>query len=359
MAAGDQLMRSLVFQGPGELEWLETEAPTLEADGDALVRPIAATTCDLDRLILQGAAPFAGPLALGHECVAEVVEVGPAVTGARRGDVVVVPWHVSCWRCDRCRRGVPTSCRQTPGAMYGLPVAGDWGSTFSDLLRVPHAEGALVPVPPGIAPTAVASAADNLPAAWEVTAPHLARAPESRALVMGGSGSIGLYAVAFAGACGASRVDYVDDDPERLAIAERLGARTVSGPPPDRMEDDYFVTVDATAHDPAGLACALRSVEPEGFCSTVGIYFQDVPVPMFEMYLSGVSFHAGKSNARPAIPAVLDLVSAGRVDPTLVTTEIFDWDEAPHVLADPPLKPVFWREPIGTTDSSAAIAART
>ena len=40
------------------------------------MRPVASTTCDLDGAIVAGATPFAGPFAIGHECVAEVIDVG-------------------------------------------------------------------------------------------------------------------------------------------------------------------------------------------------------------------------------------------------------------------------------------------
>ena len=46
--------------------------------GDALVRPIAVATCDLDIALLHGDAPLPGPFAFGHELVAEVVEGLPA-----------------------------------------------------------------------------------------------------------------------------------------------------------------------------------------------------------------------------------------------------------------------------------------
>jgi alcohol dehydrogenase len=296
-------------------------------------------------MVLRGEAPFAGPLALGHECVAEIVELGDTVSDLSLGQIVAVPWHVSCWSCERCRRGVPTSCRETPHAMYGLPVGGEWGSMFSDLLRVPHAEGALVALPPGVSPADAASLSDNLPAAWEVTVPHLADFPGAQVLILGGCGSIALYAVAFAAAAGASRIDYLDTGPSRLELAQRLGAHTIEGPPPKKVDGDYLITVDASAHDPDALACALRSVAPEGHASTIGIYFRDVSIPIFDMYLTGVHFHAGKSNARLAMPAVLDLIAAGHVQPGLIASEVLPWDELPRALADPSMKPVFVRDP--------------
>jgi alcohol dehydrogenase len=165
-------------------------------------------------------------------------------------------------------------------------------------------------------------------------------------LILGGCGSIALYAVACAAAGGASHIDYLDSDPTRLELAQRLGAQAIEGSPPKKMDGEYLITVDASAHNPEALACALRSVAPEGHVSTVGIYFQDVTIPIFEMYLTGVRFHVGKSNARPAMPAVLDLLSTGQVQPSLITSEVLAWEEMPQALSDPSMKPVFVREPV-------------
>jgi threonine dehydrogenase-like Zn-dependent dehydrogenase len=56
-----------------------------------LIDPILASVC--------GPIPFQGPYAVGHECVAEVIETGPSVNGLQRGDVVIVPWAVLCGSC--------------------------------------------------------------------------------------------------------------------------------------------------------------------------------------------------------------------------------------------------------------------
>jgi hypothetical protein len=55
-------------------------------------------------------------------------------------------------------------------------------------------------------------------------------------------------------------------------------------------------------------------------------------------------FHAGKSNA-PAMPAVLDLIAAGRVQPDLITNDLLSWEEMPRALGDPSMKPVFACDP--------------
>jgi alcohol dehydrogenase len=161
-------------------------------------------------------------------------------------------------------------------------------------------------------------------------------------IVGGGAASISLYACQIAVALGAERVDLVDEDAERLALAERLGAHPVEGPPPERM-GTYPITVDASA-DPGGLACALRSTEPGGTCTSVAIYFgSGTEVPLFEMYFKGITFRTGRVDSAAVLPQVLSLVADGRLDPAAVTSSVVPFDDAPDALADPPTKLVLER----------------
>lgn len=332
-------MRELVFLRPGVLEWQDRPDPVIAHPEDAIVRPMAATLCDLDRLIIRGEAPFKGPFAIGHEAIGEVIAAGPGAVGLYPGQRVVMSWHISCGHCHRCHQQLPNTCAShPPGAMYGLPVGGNWGGLFSSLVRVPFATAALTPLPPGIDVTHLASLSDNLPFGYELTVPHLARNPGAPVLVMGGCGSIALYAAAYAVAGGASRVDYVDTDRGRLEIAEKLGARAIEGPA-RRNVGSYPVVVDASA-DSAALLCAIRSTEPEGICSSVGGHFAEVALPLMEMYARGIHFYTGRGRGKPNVATALDFIMDGRVKPELVTSEVAAIGDAPDVLAEPSLKPI-------------------
>src|SRR4051794_8958166 len=105
-------MRELNLISTGRLEWIDRPEPTLKAATDAIVRPIVVSRCDGDALPTHrhvsramqaglktgvidpavghicGAVPFAGPFAIGHECIAEVVTVGDAVDAIAGGDLV-------------------------------------------------------------------------------------------------------------------------------------------------------------------------------------------------------------------------------------------------------------------------------
>ena len=67
-------MQQLTLTEKRDVEWLEVPTPQIKGPGEALVRPIAVALCDLDQPTIRGETPIPGPIALGHESVAEVVE---------------------------------------------------------------------------------------------------------------------------------------------------------------------------------------------------------------------------------------------------------------------------------------------
>ena len=314
------------------LEWWEVEEPRIQDSRDATVRPLAVAACDLDFRIIRGEAPLPGPIALGHEVVAEVVDLGDdaAAGGVAPGDVVVVPFQISCGGCARCLAGQSSMCESVPRrSMYGFgAMGGPWGGALSDLMRVPFADHMLVPLPEGVDPVTAASASDNIPDAWRTVAPFVQEG--DRVLVAGGGAvSIALYTVAIARALGASQVAYLDDDPGRIALANELGAQSIEDAP-----GPYEVTVDASG-DPEHLATALRSTAPCGTCTSVGIYWTPTtPVPLLEMYDRAVTFVTGSPHARATIPEVLDAIAADRIHPERITDAVVSFDDAIDALQE-------------------------
>jgi threonine dehydrogenase-like Zn-dependent dehydrogenase len=361
-------VQELTFINAGQVEWREVAAPTLEGPREAIVRPLAVATCDLDAAIVKGWIPLAGPFPLGHEFVGEVVEVGEDVTGVEPGQRCVVPFQISCGSCAHCHDGLTANCLEVPSrSMYGLgPLGGAWGGAFSDAVRVPFPEAMLVPLPDGVSPEIAASVSDNIPDAWRAVAPPLAERPGAEVLVVGGGAtSISLYAIAIALTLGSTRVDYVDHDTDRLELAGRIGAHTIEAtePPQDGVYPGHFperlgpypITVDASAH-PAGLALALRSTGVAGTCTVVGVFYTmpEVPIPLREMYPVGVTLKHGRVHARATIPAVLGMIGEGKFDPSAITTATAGWDDAASALAEAPTKLIVSREPAGLSTGRAA-----
>lgn len=340
-------MEQLTFVEPGKVELRDVPAPRIEAAGHAIVRPLAVSRCDLDFVFARGKAPVAGPFALGHECVGEVVDVGDGVRGVVPGDRVVVPFQISCGTCDPCRRGQTGNCASEPKlAAYGLaPLSGkEYGGAVSDALLVPYADAMLVKLPAGTDPVVAAALGDNAIDGYRTVAEPLAAMPGAKVLVAaGGAPSVGLYAVAAAKALGAAEVVYVDAGDDRGAVARKLGATVVYQKLDEGMRLGRFpITVDASGR-PEGIRLCIASTEMEGTCTSIGIYFADVPFPLFNMYTRGIRFITGRIHTRRDLPAALALAAKGAFDLGAVATTRVPWARAAEAWLEPCPKLVLHR----------------
>ncbi|MCG8590720.1 MAG: alcohol dehydrogenase catalytic domain-containing protein [Proteobacteria bacterium] len=334
-------MRQLTLVGPGKLEWWDVPERRLEGPEEALVRPLAAGRCDFDVTMIQGHPLFPAPFAFGHECVGEVTAVGEAVRRIQVGDLVVVPFQISCGTCAACRMQISAGCTaHTPKALYGHTTRGlfgvdaPWGGALSDSVRIPHADAMLTRADPRLDPAQLASLSDNLSDAWRCVGPYAHRYSDLSVLIVAGrSASIGLYAVHIARALGVAQVDYFDTDSKRLDHAAALGANPLSGPLPERL-GSHRVTVNTSGLQ-EGLACALRSTAPGGVCtSTIVVGGGDAAIPLQEMYLKNVTLKTGFINAASEIPVVLDLIERGVLQPERVTTTLAAWEDAAEAFLE-------------------------
>src|SRR5215468_1234297 len=318
-------MRQLTCSAPNTIGWQDVPAPRLQGDGEALVRPLAVARCDIDLFLTSGLFPSRGPFALGHEGVAEILELGDAVRGLEVGQRVVVPFQVSCGACGSCAAGHTANCDRYPVLSdYGMqPLSGtEYGGMLSDVLRVPHAQAMLAPVAPGLDPVALGSVSDNVLDGYRAVAP--------------------LFAAQAAIALGAGRVDYASDDTEALAIAQRLGARPIRTDF-EKPERRYPIVVDAGL-TPNGLRYAVRATVPEGTLQSVSFYAGgDMPMPLGRLYTLGIRFFTGRAHAAALLPQVMPLIEAGRLRPAEVTTRVVDWEDAPAAYGEPAIKLVVRR----------------
>jgi alcohol dehydrogenase len=378
-------MRELNLVRAGRLEWRDRPEPAVESGTDALVRPFVASRCDGDALPIHrrvsramqvglkaglidpvvasilGSVPFKGPFGIGHECVAQVTGVGAEVAEIKVGDVVVVPWAISCGSCDECRLGLTakcsTMCAESPGrtlAAFGFgPNCGPWGGMVTESLRVPYADHMLVRVPGSVDPLRVAAASDNLADAWRAVVPALRERPGGSVLVIGGGAqSIGLYAAGLAVGHGAERVDYLDDSEARLEVAQRFGAtprkvaKTRRGSTLDRRSPGYDVVVEASSQA-SGLRDAIRALKPGGICTATGYYLANgTKVPVMDMYATSATLRVGISHVRPVLPALLDFIATTDFPAEHVTSLLADWEDAPAAYAERTTKLVLHRPPL-------------
>jgi alcohol dehydrogenase len=339
------MMRQLTFLEPGKLEWRDVAAPMLTAATDALVRPLAVARCDLDYHIVTGRVPFPGPFAFGHEMVGEIVSAGEAVPFVP-GTRVIVPFQLSCGRCDNCRRGWTNSCSAFPPyAGYGLAAGPrpDFGGGFADLVHVPFADHMLVAVPDGIDDATAANISDNIADGWRGVAGPLAQRPGASVLVVGGlAQSVGLYAAAAAVALGAGQVTYLDDDADRRARAVAVGALAAARAAADPQRPEQYDIVVEAAGDAAALALAVQSTAANGVLTVVSIHLgTTTPVPLHQAYYKGITIQTGRVQSRANVPEVLTCIACGALRPEPVTHRTAQFADAIDAMDDPGPKIVF------------------
>jgi alcohol dehydrogenase len=338
-------MRSLTVFPGARLRWRDVATPPPPSPEGATVHPIAIGTCDMDCPIALGTTPFPLPLHIGHECVAEVTAVGELVSTVKVGDRVIVPFQISCGACSSCQAGHTSNCLSVPPtSLYGFGLAGGhWGGAYADELGVPFADAMLVPLPAGIEPAAAASLADNVCDAYRHVAPHLPDLlkddPDAEVLILAAvnprtlfTSSCPLYAGLIAKACGARRVRLADSRKSVREYARRLGLETLD--PRKLPSIGSAALVADISGDPAGLYLALSNTAPDGICSSAGGLHSSAAVPALLMYGRNVTLHMGRTNTRPLIPKVLDLMLSGNLQPELVTSCVASLDEATRALGE-------------------------
>ncbi|GMN10877.1 alcohol dehydrogenase catalytic domain-containing protein [Croceitalea sp. MTPC9] len=365
-------MKQLTFVKTKTLKWEEVAEPKIELGTDAIVRPFLVARCDLDAAFLHNdifkkysigkflglvdkTVPrftrkdiFKGPFPFGHECIAEIVELGKEVSGFEIGQKVIIPFQISCGICPICDSGLTSQCEVTGSFnMYsGIGKHVSNGGTMSDLLKVPHANSMLIPIPNGMNLIGLASASDNLPDAWSRVAPYLLNRPNKSVLVIGGSAkSIGLYAAGFAVKMTNERVDYLDLSTERIDIANKLGANGIKKD--FRLHTGNYDLIVNCTNSTKAIRLAVKWLNPGGAITSANIYFnKKVSVPFFQLYAKNIKLVTGLANPMADIPGMLQFIRNEKLQPELITTHIGDWESADTELLKKTTKVMIKRNPI-------------
>jgi S-(hydroxymethyl)glutathione dehydrogenase/alcohol dehydrogenase len=228
--------RAAVLNRIGEPLALDTLEMRALQPHDVLVRVKAAGLCHTDLEVMQGSLRYPTPIVLGHEGAGVVEDVGASVARVKRGDRVVLSWNPHCGHCFYCERGLPILCepfKQTEPKGHLLDGASRMTrngekvhhffttSAFGECTVV--TESSAIPVPAEIPfDRACIIGCGVMTGIGAVVRKARVAAGSSVAVI--GCGAVGLNAIQGARLVNAGRVIAVDRSPERLALAERLGA---------------------------------------------------------------------------------------------------------------------------------------
>jgi threonine dehydrogenase-like Zn-dependent dehydrogenase len=306
-------MRGTVLYGTRDIRFEDVSEPKILKPTDAIIRISATCVCGSDLWSYRGISPVTKPTTMGHEYCGVVEEVGSAVKAVRPGQFVIGSFFASDNTCPHCNYGYQTSCQQREFI----------SSAQAPVLRVPLADGTLVPTP-GIPPKEMIphllAASDVLGTGW--FAADEANIKPGMTVAVVGDGAVGLLAVLSAKQMGAERIIAMSRHEKRQALALEFGATDIV----TERGDEGVARIKEMTKDigaDAVLECvgtqesmmqAIRSTRPGGYVSYVGVP-HGIELNGEELFFSHVHLHGGPAPVRRFLPHLIDLVWTEKIHP--------------------------------------------
>jgi threonine dehydrogenase-like Zn-dependent dehydrogenase len=358
-------MKAVVYRGPRDVSVENVPDPKIERPTDVIVQIRSTNICGSDLHMFEGRTDFETGRVFGHENLGQVTEVGPAVERLKVGDWVCMPFNISCGHCRNCEKGLTAFCLAAnpqpgmAGAAFGFADMGPYQGGQAEYLRVPWADFNCLKLPPDAdeKQNDYVMVADIFPTGWHAT--ELAGMRPGDAVVIYGSGPVGLMAAHAAMIKGACKVMVVDRHPDRLRLAESIGAVAIDdskGNPVDRVmelthgrgADVGCECVGYQCHDPAGkeipnltMNNLVQSVKFTGGIGVVGVFTPQDPGASDDLakqgeiafdwgmcWFKGQRIATGQCNVKAYNRQLRDLIHAGRAKPSFIVSHEIELSKA-------------------------------
>ena len=359
-------MKALVYHGPRQVSVDEVPDARIEKPTDVLVKITSTNICGSDLHMYEGRTDFEQGRIFGHENLGEVVEVGGGVDKIRVGDMVSVPFNVSCGHCNNCERGLTNYCLTAnepgvAGGAYGFADMGGWAGGQAEYLRVPWGDFQCLRLPEDAKgkQNDYTMLSDILPTGWHAV--EMAGLTPGETIVIYGGGPVGLMAALSATVKGAAKVMVVDRHPDRLKLAEQIGAIPIDdskGSPVDQVmeqtggrgADRGAECVGYQAHDPQGnednaltLNNLVASVKFTGGIGTVGVFIPQDPGAPDELaqqgkarfdfgtfWFKGQQMGCGQAPVKRYNRHLRNLIAENKITPSWIVSHNLTLDQAPE-----------------------------
>ncbi len=239
------MVKALVYEGPREMYIREVGVPVLGAE-EVLVRVRYSGICGSELSGYLGRNSMRKPpLIFGHEFSGTIEQMGENTTTypLRVGQRVTVNPLISCTRCRYCLSGQQQLCAQRQLLSASLP-----GSN-AEYVKVPARSVHVLPEHLSLEQGALVE-----PVACAVRAVKLASIRPSDTVLIVGLGPIGVFALKVLKLHGVESIVAVDMNPDRLELAGRLGATTLSPKDTEVVEEIERLT------DGNGVDAAIEAV---------------------------------------------------------------------------------------------------
>jgi threonine dehydrogenase-like Zn-dependent dehydrogenase len=327
-------MQTFVMNAIDRVGFMDKPVPK-PGPADAIIKTTMALICTSDSHTVHGAIGQRENLTLGHEAVGIVHEVGPEVHKLKRGDRVVSGAITPDWGDSFSQAGHSS---QSGGALGGWKFANIKDGVFAEYFHVNEAEANLAKIPDGISNDAAVYCADMLTTG--LAGAEAANIPIGGSVAVFALGPVGLMAVAGARLRGAGKIIAVDSIAKRRELAKFYGADVTLDPsredPVARiLEMTGGLGVDSAIEALGGdetFQNAVAVTRPGGTISNVGYHgkgeFVHLPrlawgVGMAEKTITTSLCPGGSLR----MARMLQLLESKRIDPTLMTTHRFKFNE--------------------------------
>lgn len=347
-------MRGYAMMDVNKTDWVEKDIPQISPMG-ALLKPMAVAICTTDIKMVKGMFGPKHNRILGHEAVAEVIEVGSMVKLYKPGDKVIVPAVVPEWGAIASQEGYAQHSNGENGAwLYSNLIDG----VFSDYFACPEADANLIPLPENIKPEHATMLCDMVPPGF--TSVELAGVNFGDTVLIIGIGGVGLMATAASYMRGAGTIITVGRRQISKDLAKKYGADYVI----DYTKGEIYEQVmEITGGKPVDCVCvcggtaessyttAFRCVKPGGkIGSVISIAATDkisisgaINAGMNDKMIIGAGMYTGRAK----LGKLAKLMETGRLDVKPLVTHVYHgWDELPdavQIMTDKPddlIKPV-------------------
>ena len=282
-------MKALVKSKPEPGIWMEDLPAPKVGHNDVLIEVGKTAICGTDIHIYHwdewARQTIPVPMAVGHEFVGRVVEIGSEVQGLAVGDRVSAEGHITCGYCRNCRAGRRHLCRNTLGVGVNRP------GCFAEYLSVPAFNTFKLPDVIGDEMGAILDPLGN--------ATHTALSFDlvGEDVLITGAGPIGLMATAIARYAGARHVVTTDVNDYRLDLARKMGASLALNVTRDSldeamknlgMEEGFDVGMEMSGNGSA-FSDMLRTMHHGGSIALLGIPPQELAIDWNEVIFKGLT----------------------------------------------------------------------
>jgi len=318
-------MKALVYHGPGKFAWEDKPHPAIQHTGDAIVRITTSTICGTDLHILKGDLPsVTDGRILGHEGIGVIEQVGTGVSAFHPGDKVIISCITACLKCDFCRRGMYSHCRDG-GWILGNTLDG----TQALYVRIPHADGSLYNFPVGGDEEALVMLSDILPTGFECGVLNGQVKPGDTVAIVG-AGPVGLAVLLTAQFYSPAAIFMIDLDDKRLAVAKKFGATTLINSTDGQAAHHVMELTEGAGVDvaieavglPATFAICQDIVAAGGRIANVGVHGKPVELHMEKLWDRNISLTTRLVDT-VTTPMLLKVVRSGKLQPGKLVTHRF------------------------------------